>query len=48
MSEQLILPDDEKTREELRALLEGWLVERDGMLVPPQQEVVCAIIRWKK
>ena len=48
MSEQLILPDDEKTREELRALLEGWLVERDGMLVPPQQEVVCAIIWWKK
>jgi SAM-dependent methyltransferase len=46
MSEQLILPDDEKTREELRALLEGWLVERDGMLVPPQQEVVCAIIWW--
>ena len=48
MTEQLILPDDEKTREELRALLEGWLVERDGMLVPPQQEVVCAIIWWKK
>lgn len=48
MSEQLILPDDEKTREELRALLEGWLVERDGMLVPPQQEVVCAIIWWKR
>jgi SAM-dependent methyltransferase len=48
MSEQLILPDDEKTREELRALLEGWLVERDGILVPPQQEVVCAIIWWKR
>jgi len=48
MTEQLILPDDEKTREELRALLEGWLVERDGMLVPPQQEVVCAIMWWKK
>ena len=48
MSEQLILPDDEKTREELHALLERWLVERDGMLVPPQQEVVCAIIWWKR
>ena len=48
MTEQLILPDDEKTREELRALLERWLVERDGMLVPPQQKVVCAIIWWKK
>jgi SAM-dependent methyltransferase len=48
MTEQLILPEDEKTRVELRALLESWLVERDGMLVPPQQKVVCAIIWWKK
>jgi SAM-dependent methyltransferase len=48
MTEQLILPEDEKTRVELRALLERWLVERDGMLVPPQQKVVCAIIWWKK
>ena len=35
VSEQLILPGDEKTRTELRQLLQGWLVERDGMLVPP-------------
>jgi SAM-dependent methyltransferase len=48
MTEQLILPEDEKARVELRALLERWLVERDGMLVPPQQKVVCAIIWWKK
>ncbi len=48
LMEQLILPDDEKTRVELRTLLEGWLVERGGMLVPPIQEVVCAIIWWDK
>jgi len=48
LMEQLILPDDEKTRVELRTLLEGWLVERGGMLVPPMQEVVCAIIWWEK
>ncbi len=48
ISEQLILPDDEKTRGELHDLLEGWLVERDGMLLPPLQEIVCAIIWWEK
>ena len=48
LMEQLILPDDEKTRVELRTLLERWLVERDGMLMPPLQEVVCAIIWWEK
>ena len=48
LMEQLILPDDEKTRMELRTLLEGWLVEQGGMLVPPMQEVVCAIIWWDK
>lgn len=47
LAEQLILPDDEKTREELRALLVDWLVERDGMLVPPPKEMVCAIIWWE-
>jgi hypothetical protein len=48
LMEQLILPDDEKTRVELRDLLTAWLVERDGMLMPPVQEIVCAIIWWKK
>ena len=48
LMEQLILPDNEKTRMELRTSLEGWLVERGGMLVPPMQEVVCAIIWWEK
>lgn len=48
MTEQLILPGDEKTREELRALLAEWLVEIDGMLVPPPREMVCAIIWWEK
>src|SRR6266568_5737642 len=43
--EQLILPADEQTRTQLRQLLEGWLVERDGMLVPPVEEMVCAIIK---
>src|SRR6266704_1569366 len=43
--EQLILPADEQTSTQLRQLLEGWLVERDGMLVPPVEEMVCAIIK---
>jgi len=47
LSELLIVPGDEKTREELRGLLAGWLVERDGMLVPPPQETACAIIWWE-
>jgi len=47
LAEQLILPDDDKTRDELRALLTGWLVERDGMLTPPpQQDMMCAILWW--
>jgi hypothetical protein len=48
MTEQLILPDDEKTRAELHALLKAWLVKIDGMLVPPSQKIVCAIIWWEK
>ncbi len=46
--EQLILSDDEHTRSELRALLDGWLVTRDGMLVPPGDMQVCAIIEIKR
>jgi SAM-dependent methyltransferase len=48
MLEQLILSDDEKTRTELRQLLQGWLVESDGMLVPPVGEMVGAIISVRK
>jgi SAM-dependent methyltransferase len=48
MTEQLILPDDEKTRVELHALLKAWLVEIDGVLMPPLQKIVCAIIWWEK
>ncbi len=43
--EQLILPDNEQTRSELRKLLEGWLVEQDGMLAPPIEKMVCAIMQ---
>ncbi|GAC1381277.1 MAG: hypothetical protein NVS4B7_02280 [Ktedonobacteraceae bacterium] len=45
MLEQLILPTDEKTRTELRQLLNTWLVERDGVLQPPLEEMICAIIQ---
>ncbi len=48
MMEQLILSDDEQTRSELRALLAPWLVEQDGFLVQPEQEMVCAIIELKR
>jgi 2-polyprenyl-3-methyl-5-hydroxy-6-metoxy-1,4-benzoquinol methylase len=44
--EQLILPNDEHTRGELRTLLERWLIERDGMLVPPVEKMISAIIYW--
>jgi 2-polyprenyl-3-methyl-5-hydroxy-6-metoxy-1,4-benzoquinol methylase len=44
--EQLILPADKQTRSELRPLLEQWLLERDGMLVPPVEKMVSAIIYW--
>lgn len=44
LSEQLILPEDVQTRSELPALVEKWLVERDGMLVPPIEKMVSAII----
>lgn len=42
--EQLILPDNEKSRRELRSLLQDWLVERDGALRPPAQEMAAAMI----
>ena len=48
LSELLILPADEKIREELRGLLADWLVERDGLLVPPPREMTCAIMWWEK
>jgi 2-polyprenyl-3-methyl-5-hydroxy-6-metoxy-1,4-benzoquinol methylase len=44
--EQLILPDDQHTRDELRRLLQGWLIEQDGALVPPVQEMVSGIMYW--
>ncbi len=44
--EQLILPDNQQTRSELRVLLEKWLVERDDMLVPPIEKNVSAVIWW--
>lgn len=45
--EQLILPDDEQTRNTLRGLLAGWLIERDGVLVPPVEKMVSAIIQMQ-
>ena len=46
--EQLILPDNPSTREELRNLLQNWLIEQDGVLKPPVNEMVFAIIWWRK
>lgn len=45
LQEQLILPADEQTGHELRSLLQGWLVERDGLLVPPGEDMVAAILK---
>lgn len=47
LTEQLILPDDPQTRNELPGLLSDWLVSRDGMLVPPVKEMVVAIVSWQ-
>jgi 2-polyprenyl-3-methyl-5-hydroxy-6-metoxy-1,4-benzoquinol methylase len=44
--ELLILPRDEQTRNELQTLLAGWLVERDGKLAIPAEEMKCAIVSW--
>ncbi|QBD82708.1 class I SAM-dependent methyltransferase [Ktedonosporobacter rubrisoli] len=46
--EQLILPDNERTRTELRRMLEAWLWEKDGMLVPPVSEMSSAIVYWQR
>ena len=47
--EQLILPNDEQTRDELRGLLEQWLVQQDGVLMPPTAEkMVSAVLWWRK
>ncbi|MBV9688556.1 MAG: methyltransferase domain-containing protein [Ktedonobacteraceae bacterium] len=43
--ERLLVPNDEPTRAKLRTLLDEWLVERDGVLVPPVDALVAAIIR---
>ncbi len=43
--EQLILPENEQTRTKLRKMLDGWLVELDGMLVPPIEKMACAIMK---
>jgi 2-polyprenyl-3-methyl-5-hydroxy-6-metoxy-1,4-benzoquinol methylase len=45
MLEMLILPDDLQTREDLRIQLEQWLVQRGSELVPPQPELVSAVIK---
>src|SRR5438270_3823136 len=38
LTEQLILPDDQQTREELLGLVRDWLMEENGALVPPAGE----------
>lgn len=46
--EQLILPNEEQTRDELREVLEQWLVLHDGALTPPAAEkMVGTIMRWR-
>lgn len=42
----LLLDDGPATRRELRGLLAGWLVRRDGLLAPPARTRPSAIITW--
>jgi hypothetical protein len=44
--EQLIFPNDEQTRDELRGVLEQWLVRRDGALMPPAAEIMIGAVIW--
>jgi SAM-dependent methyltransferase len=46
--EQLILPDDQHTRAELRDMLNDWLIEQHGVLAPPSRDMVCAILCWSR
>ncbi len=48
LTEQLILPDDQYTREELKVLTGDWLIEQNGELVPPVVEMACAIMYWER
>jgi SAM-dependent methyltransferase len=46
--EQMILPDTEQVRSEMRGLLEHWLVEQDGVLgAPVEKKMASAIIWWQ-
>lgn len=45
--EQLILPDTPEIRQELRELLHGWLIEEEGELRPPQNEILSAILSFQ-
>ncbi|HEY1353552.1 MAG TPA: class I SAM-dependent methyltransferase [Ktedonobacteraceae bacterium] len=44
--EQLILEDTARTRQELRGLLEDWLIAEDDSWHSPEQEFVSAILSW--
>ncbi len=43
--EQLILPNNAQTRQELHGMLANWLVEREGMFVPPVDALHTAILQ---
>ncbi|HTK08272.1 MAG TPA: class I SAM-dependent methyltransferase [Ktedonobacteraceae bacterium] len=48
MLEMLILPDTRQTRQELRLQLEQWLVPQGAEFVPPQPELVSAILKLSR
>jgi len=45
MLEMLILPDTPQIRRELSQLLEQWLIPHGNELIPPQSELVSAILK---
>lgn len=45
LTEQLILPNDQRIQTELRAMLADWLVARGNRLVPPVESLPCAVIK---
>jgi len=46
ITEQLILPDDERTRNELRPLLETSLVKQEDFWLLTDQPMICAILQF--
>jgi SAM-dependent methyltransferase len=46
--DKLLLPDDQKSRQVLEALLKDWLIRKAGDFRSPMPKVPAAVIRWDR